>query len=474
MELDFTSDTVEKLLFKRALADKNWLNIIANVYDPRWFKTKHLGILIKLAIKYYEKYSVAPTTPLMSALAKKYSANHPTEDFNLAEVNSLITEIGNLSLNIPEDVLQSNLKEFIRKNALSSSLMDNIDLIAMSESEKDSEKYQQIVEKCLENFDRVQKITFNDNDLGMNYFDQAAMEKHWDFIRNPDMKVKTGWEAIDHYTNGGFLKDGRMLAIFMAQAGLGKSVFLSNLAVNFLKQNLSVVVISLEMSQDVYAQRFDAHISKKNINRLRENEQTAVDRIKSFYAQHPESGLFIKEYPPRSVNSRTIEQYLDNLKAAGHKIDIVIIDYLNLVLPNKSQDSMFKDGMTVSEELRALSYKYAVPFFSAVQANSEGMNTQEIDMQNVSESRGICHTVDFLGALYQTPEQRENGIIGFKIVKNRFGLVGKTAKFKIDYETLCVADTTFSGDIDDSGPGQSELGKIVNSLPDITNDISEI
>ena len=249
MELDFTSDTVEKLLFKRALADKNWLNIIANVYDPRWFKTKHLGILIKLAIKYYEKYSVAPTTPLMSALAKKYSANHPTEDFNLAEANSLITEIGNLSLNIPEDVLQSNLKEFIRKNALSSSLMDNIDLIAMSESEKDSEKYQQIVEKCLENFDRVQKITFNDNDLGMNYFDQAAMEKHWDFIRNPDMKVKTGWEAIDHYTNGGFLKDGRMLAIFMAQAGLGKSVFLSNLAVNFLKQNLSVVVISLEIGR---------------------------------------------------------------------------------------------------------------------------------------------------------------------------------------------------------------------------------
>ena len=70
MELDFTSDTVEKLLFKRALADKNWLNIIANVYDPRWFKTKHLGILIKLAIKYYEKYSAAPTGPLMSALAK--------------------------------------------------------------------------------------------------------------------------------------------------------------------------------------------------------------------------------------------------------------------------------------------------------------------------------------------------------------------------------------------------------------------
>lgn len=67
------------------------------------------------------------------------------------------------------------------------------------------------------------------------------------------MKIATKWDSVDQYTNGGFLKDGRMIALIMAQAGLGKSVFLSNLAVSFLKQNLSVVVISLEMSQDVYA-----------------------------------------------------------------------------------------------------------------------------------------------------------------------------------------------------------------------------
>ena len=191
-----------------------------------------------------------------------------------------------------------------------------------------------------------------------------------------------------------------MIALFMAQAGLGKSVFLSNLAVNFLKQNLSVVVISLEMSQDVYAQRFDAHISGKNINRLAENETAARNRISEFYAAHPGANLIIKEYPPKSVNSKTIDGYLEKLKANGKKIDVIIIDYLNLVLPNKVSDSMFKDGKTVSEELRALSYKYNAPVVSAVQSNSEGMNTEDIDMQNVSESRGIVHTADFLAALY--------------------------------------------------------------------------
>lgn len=266
-----------------------------------------------------------------------------------------------MNFNIDEQVLGKNLKGFIKQKALIESLSDSAEILTSGNGD-----YQKVVDQCLNNLENVSKITFNDTDLGMNYFDEQAMKDHWEFIKNPEAKIKTGWTALDSYTNGGVLKDGRMLALFMAQAGLGKSVFMSNVAVNFLKQNLGVVVISLEMSQDVYAQRFDAHISRKNINKLKENEQTAVQRIKEFYSKYPKANLFIKEYPPRSVRSNDIERYLENLRNAGHRFDVAVIDYLNLVLPNRSQDSMYKDGQMVSEELRALSYKFNVPIISAV------------------------------------------------------------------------------------------------------------
>jgi len=473
MELDFTSDTVEKLLLKKVLSDRSWVDILANVYDKRWFKTKNMGTVLGLVLKFYGKYGKAPNVALMSALAKKYAESHPTEDFNVSEVNSLVADAVNMNLGIDDDVIRDNIREFIRKNALAASLMDNIDLLSMADSEKDADKYQKIVDKCLENFDRVQKITFSDSDLGLDYFDKAQSDAHWEFLKNPDVKIATKWDSVDQYTNGGLLKDGRMIALFMAQAGLGKSVFMSNLAVNFLKQNLSVVVISLEMSQDVYAQRFDAHISSKNINRLAENEAVARERIRAFYEQYAGSNLVIKEYPPRSINTKTIDAYLEKLKAAGKKIDVIIIDYLNLVLPNKVSDSMFKDGLSVSEELRALSYKYNAPVVSACQCNSEGMNSEEIDMQNISESRGIVHTVDFLAALYQTQEQREHGKLGFKIIKNRLGgMVGKRSLFKMDPETLVVSDVTFAGDVDGVDNSDSELSRLTSALPDVTNDIS--
>jgi replicative DNA helicase len=469
MELDFSNDTLERLMLKKALIDKKWLNILSKVYDKRWFKDICIGPTLKNIIAFYNKYDSIPNIQTIHALTKKYIEKYPNCEFKLSDVQQLLTEVSNINLNLSDDVINANLKEYIRRNAFYNSLYDNAELL-----ERSPDNYEKVVDKCLENFDKVQKITFNDTDLGLDYFDEESMKSHWEFIRNPAAKIKTGWESIDSYTTGGFLKDGKMLALFMAQAGLGKSVFLSNLGVNYLKQNLGVVVISLEMSQDVYAQRFDAHISQFDINKLNENTDSAIQKIKEFYKQYPGSNLYLKEYPPRSICSKDIEQYLDNLKNSGKKFDVIIIDYLNLVLPNRKTDSMFRDGLTVSEELRALSYKFNCPVVSAVQCNTEGMASAEIDMQNVSESRGIVHTVDALFALYQLDEDRENGIINLKVIKNRLGgKVGKHAVFKLDAETLALADITFDNNFS-IDTNNSELGNIMKNLPDISSDLENI
>lgn len=155
------------------------------------------------------------------------------------------------------------------------------------------------------------------------------------------------------------------------------------------------------------------------------------------------------------------------MKNAGHKVDVIIIDYLNLVLPIRRTDSMFKDGMAVSEELRRLSYIFNVPVISAVQCNTEGMQSSDIDMQNVSESRGIVHTVDALFALYQLDEDRENGIINMKIVKNRLGgMVGKHAQFAMNPESLSLTDITFGNNYKMIGveDDSNEALKLTSSL----------
>lgn len=151
----------------------------------------------------------------------------------------------------------------------------------------------------------------------------------------------------------------------------------------------------------------------------------------------------------------------------------MIVDYLGLVLPNHKSDSMYKDGLAVSEELRALSYMFKVPVISAVQSNTEGMNNEAIDMQNVAESRGIPHTADFMAALSQRQEDRASGIINMRILKNRLGgQVGKLCTFKLDPETLNLADITFDNNAMEDD--DSEASEIIRNVSSMANDISDI
>ena len=471
MELDFSRDDIEKMLFKKASLDKKWMNILVGTFDKRFFKTPNLAMLADLQVRFYEKYGQVPSTKTLAAMAKSYAIKYPAENIEMSEVNELLGEINTFDLNLPEDVLNSNLKEFIRRNAFYNALYDNAGLLNSDES-----GYEKVVAKCLENFDRVQKITFNDTDLGLNYFNEDAMKQHWQYIRNPEAKLSTLWASLDTYTHGGFLKDGRSLYLVMAQAGLGKSLFLSNLAVNFLKQGLSVVVISLEMSEDVYAQRFDAHISKEDINHLNDCEDRAIENIKKFYKEHPSSNLYIKEYPPKSVTSNDIRAYLESLRANGHKFDAIIIDYLNLVKSSSRQnDNMFLDGLDVSEKLRAISYEFKAPVISAIQTNTEGMNNENVGMENISQSRGIAFTADFLMALFQMQEDRENGFIRARILKNRLGgQVGKVLQFTVNKHNLLLEDITNNPDIEETSIADDSMRDTFNSITGMQEDLRQI
>lgn len=63
-----------------------------------------------------------------------------------------------------------------------------------------------------------------------------------------------------------------------------------------------------------------------------------------------------------------------------------------------------------------------------------------------------------------------------KVVKNRLGgMIGKHASFKLDPETLNLADITFDNNfLSDSESDSSELGSILKNLPSISNDLGSL
>ena len=149
------------------------------------------------------------------------------------------------------------------------------------------------------------------------------------------------------------------------------------------------------------------------------------------------------------------------------------LDYLNLVLPKTRSDNMYSDVMAVSENLRALSYKYQIPVVTATQANRQGMNNENISMEHVSESGGIAHTVDFLAGLYQTPDDREAGMIKARILKNRLGgAVGQIIAFEMNKENLILSDITDAAMMRVNAPQNTSMD-VFSSIPEMAKDIDK-
>lgn len=440
-KIKFDRGFSELYFIVRLMEDTSFATTILPEFDKRWIKSKLNLTAAKLVMAFQANYKRTMTVPEFNLILKSIANKDNTISEN--DYVQLVKNISEIIPNIKDDVLVDATNDFVRRQASWCAIIDNVNDI---EENPDS-----TIDKCLERLNKVQQMTLENVEAGFDYFNDEEFEEHYDAITNPDKKIPTGWPGIDEVTHGGFYKEGRCLCLVAGQAGLGKSLCLSNLAVNFLKQEKTVVVISLEMSENVYAQRFDAHISNLDINDLVNNGNALKARLKAFKRLYPNARLIIKEFPPHSISSANIDHYMKTLiEIKGIKPDVLIVDYLNLVKANNidTSESLYLEGMSASEELRALSYKYEIPVISAVQVNSAGMNNEEVGMQHVSNSRGIVMTCDYLHILTQSEEDQKNGVIRAKIVKNRLGgEVGRKIPFKLDPKTLvltdlCQSDTT--------------------------------
>lgn len=449
---ELSDKTLELMLFREMVLNSDFMDKISNVVDFRWFRTPCIQFMAKFAVGYFKKNGILVTRDIMESVIQRVNENQAIAA-NKIDLNAAMFDFNKATtLNLGEmsdKDRMAKIQEYVKQEAMRNALLD-------SATDLERKNTDGLVENTLKKFDDIQKLVFEELDFGVEMSSDEvdnSLEDHIDFLTNPSARIPTLWNCLDDVTHGGFFKDGKFLGVFMAQAGLGKSNILANLGYNFLKQNLKVVVISMEMSQNVYLRRFDSLISKIDIDDLGLSSMVGQlkDKVERFYKQdYPGARLNIKEFPPNSKSAKSLGQYVEKLVVAkGWKPDVLIVDYLNLLKPNAGSShgdsTMYEDGKAVSEELRKLSYDLSIPIITAVQCNSSGFNTADIGMQNIAESRGIAHTADFIAGLYQTEDEQEQGVFHMKILKSRLG-ESKNLKFEFNKRTMEFTDIN---DVDD-------------------------
>ena len=116
--------------------------------------------------------------------------------------------------------------------------------------------------------------------------------------------------------------------------------------------------------------------------------------------------------------------------------DIVIIDYINICASSrvKSADSSYTLIKSIAEELRGLAVESNVAMLTATQTNRQGWGSSDLEMNDISESAGLAHSVDLMLGIIATEEMKQQGIMMFKQLKNRYTDVSKNVKNSFSVE----------------------------------------
>jgi replicative DNA helicase len=291
--------------------------------------------------------------------------------------------------------------------------------------------------KILNSFEASCNIDLS-SDLGLEFF--SEIDRHIEDIKEEDKYIPSTWEWLDRKLGGGFLEHGRSLYLFAGATNIGKSIFLGNIGCNIARQGKTVVLISLEMSELMYAKRISANISKIPIYDLCPSADLVKEKVTTYKESHPDAKLIIKEFPPNAITASQVSGYLQKLIHKGINPDIVILDYINLLHCSIGNNS-YERVKHASEQIRALSYVYNCPFVTATQVNRAGLNEQNPGVENISESIGLAATADCIMSIWQDEGDNELGVIRLGMVKNRYGQNYGSCTMAIDYTTLTLSQT---------------------------------
>ena len=275
-------------------------------------------------------------------------------------------------------------------------------------------------------------------DMGTDYFADPAGRINKYF--NSGGQVSTGWPQMDRILYGGFSRGE--LNIFAGGSGSGKSLVMMNIALNWVQIGLSGVYITLELSEELTSLRTDAMLTSMGTKEIRKDIGTTELKVKMVAKK---SGKYRVKGLPAQSNVNDIRAYLKEVQIqTGIKIDFVMVDYLDLVMPVSVKvnpnDQFIKDKY-VAEELRNLSKELGVLMVTASQLNRSAVDEIEFDHSHIAGGISKINTADNVFGIFTSRSMRERGKYQIQCMKSRSSTgVGAKIDLEYDVETMRITD----------------------------------
>ena len=430
MTKDYNAE-IQKLFLEMMMQDAETYVRVQNIYNPENFD-RSLRAVAEFIKKHSDDHKTLPTRDQVQAVT----------GVELKEVPDMIEGHYNWFL--------EEFEGFSRRNELERAILKAADLLEKGEYDP--------VEKLIK--DAVQ-ISLT-KDMGTDYFEDPRARLM--AIRSNNGQVSTGWPTMDTRLFGGMNRGE--LNIFAGGSGSGKSLFMQNIAINWMTAGLNGVFLTLELSEGLTAMRMDAMVANCSTKEIFKDLDTLEMKIRMVGKK---SGKLRIKYMPAQSNVNQIRAYLKELEIkTGMKADFIMVDYLDLVMPvsaKVSPSDLFVKDKYVSEELRNLAKEFNILMITASQLNRSAVEEIEFDHSHISGGISKINTADNVFGIFTSRQMKERGRYQIQLMKTRSSSgVGTKVDLEFNIESLRITDPGESGQSENGGFGAKPASAIMDQI----------
>jgi len=425
---NYLGDTFQIQLLNQIILDKDFSRSIIDVIEPNYFENKYFKIIIQMIKEYHKKYESSPSFDTIEQITK----SEIKQDLAVKIILDTLKKINEAPF---EGV------SFVQEKALK--------FCKQQELQKAITKAQKIIDGGeFENYDALEEMVRGALQVGEIEKGTESVFNNLDEVLNDDFRhpIPMGIPSIDKLLKGGLAKGE--IGVILAPTGVGKSTILTKMANHAYNLGYNVLQIFFEDNLKIIQRKHFTLWTGISPDELSNKKEEVLKKVIDIKEKMPNE-LILKKLPSDTLTLSQIKNQVRKMVAEGTKVDMVVLDYIDCIVPDKNLGDEWKSEGSVMRGFEAMCHELNLVGWTATQGNRSSISSEVVTTDQMGGSIKKAQVGHVIISVAKTLQQKEMKLATIAITKSRIGSDGVIFEnCKFDNELLEIdteSSVTFLG-----------------------------
>lgn len=397
---EYLGNTFQLQLLNQIIVDKDFSHSILDVIENNYFENKYFKIIIQMVKEYYLKYDHSPSFETLEQITKS--------ELQQAVASKIVLDTIKKIKDAPVDGVA-----FVQEKALK--------FCKQQELQKVMGKAQKIIDGGeFENYDTLEEMVKTALQVGEKDTSMLDVFSNLEQVLDEDYRhpIPMGIPGIDRLLKGGLAKGE--IGVILAPTGVGKSTVLTKISNHAFNLGFNVLQVFFEDNPKIIQRKHFTMWTKIHPDDLSDKKDEVMSKVREIEESMPNK-LIMKKLPSDTMTMLQIKNQIRKMVSDGVKIDMIVLDYIDCIVPERNLGDEWKSEGSVMRAFEALCHEMNLVGWTATQGNRASISSDVVTTDQMGGSIKKAQVGHVIISVAKSLQQKELKLATIAITKSRIG-----------------------------------------------------